>query len=60
MNDVLYQLYAITGNQKYKDLAERFYQDSYFTPLADYRDTLKGQHVNSLYPTSLVWPGVLM
>jgi uncharacterized protein len=50
MNDVIYQLYAITGNQKYKDLAERFYQDSYFTPLADYRDTLKGQHVNSFIP----------
>lgn len=50
MNDVLYQLFSITGQQKYFKLAARFYQNSYFVPLADYRDTLKGQHVNSFIP----------
>jgi DUF1680 family protein len=53
MNEVLYQLYAISGRQSFKDLAERFYQKSYFVPLADYRDTLKGQHVNSFIPNVL-------
>jgi DUF1680 family protein len=50
MNEVLYELYAITGKPAFKDLARRFYQNSYFIPLAAYRDTLKGQHVNSFIP----------
>ena len=50
MNEALYQLYAITGKPEYRDLADRFYQNSYFVPLANYRDTLKGQHVNSFIP----------
>lgn len=50
MNEALYQLFKLTGKQSYKDLADRFYQKSYFVPLADYRDTLKGQHVNSFIP----------
>ncbi|MCX6225245.1 MAG: glycoside hydrolase family 127 protein [Bacteroidia bacterium] len=50
MNEALFQLYSITGKRVYKDLAGKFYQNSYFIPLADYRDTLKGQHVNSFIP----------
>lgn len=50
MNDALYQLFAITGNQDYFDLASKFYQKSYFKPLAGYKDSLKGQHVNSFIP----------
>ena len=50
MNDVLYNLYDITGNEKYFELARMFYQESYFKPLAKYRDSLTGYHVNSFIP----------
>jgi DUF1680 family protein len=50
MNDVAYQLLDITGIPDYLGLASFFYQDSYFKPLSDFRDSLKGQHVNSFIP----------
>lgn len=50
MNEVLYQLFSFTGNTDYRDLAARFYENSYFLPLQKYKDTLKGQHVNSFIP----------
>jgi len=50
MNEVLYNLARVTGNQKYKELAKMFYEEHYFIPLSEYRDTLKGEHVNSYIP----------
>lgn len=50
MNEVLYQLWSLTCNPVYRDLGGRFYENSYFIPLANYKDTLKGQHVNSFIP----------
>jgi DUF1680 family protein len=50
MNEVLYNLAGVTGDQKYLELAKMFYEEHYFVPLSEYRDTLKGEHVNSFVP----------
>ena len=53
MNDVLANLYSITGNSDYLALARRFVQQSYNAPLAARRDELTGQHVNSFIPNMI-------
>ncbi len=53
MNDVLSNLYAATGKTEYFELARRFDQKSYTEPLANYRDELKGLHVNSFIPNMI-------
>jgi DUF1680 family protein len=53
MNDVLSNLYAATGKAEYFELARRFDQKSYTEPLANYRDELKGLHVNSFIPNMI-------
>jgi DUF1680 family protein len=50
MNDLLYQLSAITGNAAHAELAHRFDHERVFAPLAAGRDELKGLHVNTLIP----------
>jgi DUF1680 family protein len=50
MNDALYDLFAITGKEEYKDLAHRFDHPAFFEPLAARRDELKGLHVNTQIP----------
>lgn len=50
MNEVLFNLYAVTGDDKYLKLGQKFYQESYFRPILSYYDSLKGQHVNSFIP----------
>jgi len=50
MNDVLYNLYAVTGVKDYADAAHRFDDERLFGPLADGRDELKGLHVNTQIP----------
>lgn len=50
MNDSLYELYAITGNERYLDAAHRFDQVSLFDPLAAHRDELQGLHSNTQVP----------
>ena len=50
INDSLYELYAITGNERYRDAAHRFDQASLFDPLASYRDQLQGLHANTQVP----------
>ncbi len=47
MNEVLYNLYALTGNENDAALAHRFDQARLFDPLAEGRDELKGQHANT-------------
>jgi DUF1680 family protein len=47
MNEVLYNLYAVTGHREHFDLAHRFDQARIFDPLAEGRDELKGQHANT-------------
>ena len=50
MNEVLFNLYSATGDDRYLELGNRFYQESYFRPVLSYYDSLKGQHVNSYIP----------
>src|SRR4029079_13498126 len=50
MKDVLYNLYAATGDGSYETLAHRFDHDRIFDPLAAGRDELKGLHVNTQIP----------
>ncbi|MDH5706674.1 MAG: glycoside hydrolase family 127 protein [Candidatus Aminicenantes bacterium] len=50
MNDVLANLYAVTGNPDHLALARRFDHKIFFEPLADHRDELKGLHVNTQIP----------
>jgi uncharacterized protein len=47
MNEVLYNLHAVTGSSDHADLAHRFDQARIFDPLAEGRDELKGQHANT-------------
>lgn len=47
MNESLAEVYAITGNRKYLDLANRFHHDAVLNPLANQRDELEGKHANT-------------
>jgi uncharacterized protein len=50
MNDMFYNLYALTGREEYKKLAERFEDNFVFDPLSRHEDKLKGLHVNTQIP----------
>ncbi len=50
MNEVMADLYQMTGKKKYLELAKRFNDEKLFTPLADGVDSLAGNHVNMQIP----------
>ena len=50
MNEVLYNLSALTGKDEWADLAHRFDHERVFAPLAEGRDELKGVHANTTIP----------
>jgi DUF1680 family protein len=50
MNEVLSNLYSLTGKPEYLALARRFDQKHYTVPLSKYQDALKGEHANSFIP----------
>jgi len=50
MNEVLWNLYAITGKPMHQNLAERFEKAAFFDPLAVRRDELEGMHGNTHIP----------
>ena len=50
MNEVLFNLYAVTGKEQYLALARRFDHKKFFDPLAEHRDELKGLHTNTNIP----------
>lgn len=50
MNEVFADLYALTGETRYRTLAERFSQKALLAPLARARDTLDGMHANTQIP----------
>ena len=50
MNEVLADVYAITGNQRYLDLARKFYHRAVLDPLAQGRSPLPGLHANTQVP----------
>jgi len=47
MNEFLYNLHAVTGDQSHADLARRFDQARIEDPLAEGRDELQGEHANT-------------
>jgi DUF1680 family protein len=50
MGEVLANLYAVTGKERYLEVAQRFDKKQFFDPLAAHRDELKGLHVNTHIP----------
>ena len=50
MNEASFNLYAITGNAKYRDLGYRFEHKKIFEPLAANQDVLAGNHANTNIP----------
>ena len=50
MQEVLFNLYAVTGNKEYSRLAEQFSHQSFFDPLAANQDDLPGIHANTHIP----------
>ena len=50
MNEVLADLYAITGERRYLALAEKFTHRALLEPLIDQRDVLDGLHSNTQIP----------
>lgn len=53
MNELLYNVFALTGDSSTRDLAHRFDHERIFAPLAASRDELKGLHVNTTIPKIL-------
>ena len=50
MNEVLAELYARTGNEKYLQLSKRFHHKAVLEPLARQEDRLPGLHANTQIP----------
>lgn len=50
MNEVLYNLYAVTGNSAHLESGHRWDHNAFFDPLAQGRDELKGLHANTNIP----------
>jgi len=50
MGESLCNLYALTGNRDYLEIARRFDKRQFLDPLAAHRDELKGLHVNTHIP----------
>ena len=54
MNDVLANIYAITGNKKYLTLSYKFYDDFVMKPLAEGKeDPIAGKHSNTNIPKAI-------
>ena len=50
MNEVLADLYALTGNRTYLTLSEKFYHRAVLDPLSNREDILAGLHANTQIP----------
>ncbi len=50
MNEVMFNLYAVTGEKKYLDAGYRFEHKRFFEPLAAHQDKLAGLHSNTNIP----------
>ena len=53
MNEVLYNLAAVTNDDRWARVGDRFTKKIFFTPLAMRRDELKGLHCNTHMPQVL-------
>ena len=50
MNEILYNLAAVTRDERWAKVGDRFTKNSFFNPLALRRDELRGLHVNTHIP----------
>ncbi len=50
MNEVLYNLAGVTGDDRWARVGDRFTKKIFFNPLASRRDELRGLHVNTHIP----------
>lgn len=50
MNEAMCELYSITGNEDYFDLALRFCESAILDPLSEGTDSLQGKHANTQIP----------
>lgn len=50
INESFYNLYAITGDERYQWLARFFYHDDVIGPLKELRDELETKHTNTFIP----------
>jgi uncharacterized protein len=50
MNEAMADLYALTGEVRYLNLARKFYHQAILDPLAAGRDELEGKHANTQIP----------
>ena len=50
INEALVELYAVTGNKKYLDLADVFYHKAILDTLSNGEDILPGKHANTQIP----------
>jgi len=53
MNESMAELYALTGNTNYLNLAEKFYHRAVMDPLANNKDILDGLHSNMQIPKTI-------
>lgn len=53
MNDVLANIYSLTGNKKYLDLSYKFYDEFVMGKLAQKEDPLPGKHSNTNVPKAI-------
>ncbi|MGB8261086.1 MAG: beta-L-arabinofuranosidase domain-containing protein, partial [Terracidiphilus sp.] len=53
MNEVCFNLYALTGEKKFRDLGFRFEHKRFFNPLAAGEDKLAGHHSNTNIPKAI-------
>ncbi|MFT3827997.1 MAG: glycoside hydrolase family 127 protein [Chitinophagaceae bacterium] len=53
MNDVLANIYAITGNKKYLDLSYKFFDNFVMEPLSKQVDPMPGKHSNTQVPKAI-------
>jgi hypothetical protein len=50
MNEVLYNIAAVTGEDRFATAGDRFIKKKFFNPLASRRDEMRGLHVNTHIP----------
>ena len=55
INEAFYNLYALTGDDRYRWLAEYFYHNDVIDPLKEERDDLGTKHTNTFIPSVLRW-----
>ena len=53
MNEVLAELYAVTGEKRYLALSRKFHHEAVLGPLARARDDLPGKHANTQFPKTI-------